>query len=222
MKDTYNVVVYEDDLKYRQSLTGVISGFPNLLLVGAFGDCLEILNHVNLLKPDILMIDIEMPYMNGIDGMTLIKSKYPHIKIIILTHFDDDEKIFNAVVRGGADGYLLKNSIHDSIYNNILNVIEGGSVMSPYIAKRVLNFFYEPKSFLDRLSKKKSNSYKLTKSEQKVLEVLSQGYSYKMIASEMNLSVNTVKNHLKKIYLKLQVNSAPEAVSIAIRESLVN
>jgi DNA-binding NarL/FixJ family response regulator len=215
-----NILLYEDDDRFRDSLSQFVAASAGLNLVGAFADCRNVAQHVEILRPDVVLTDLEMPNVDGLTGMSIIKSQFPEVKVLIITHLDDDDKIFNAMLEGGADGYLLKISTPERIRESIQEVMEGGAAMSPYIAKRALQLAKEqspsPLPWARRPAK-----IAFTDTEQRVLEWLTQGHSYKMIAAELDISINTVKSHLKRIYEKMQVHSAPEAVSKAIREKWV-
>jgi DNA-binding NarL/FixJ family response regulator len=215
MKMPYKILVYEDDAAYRDSLCSVIRSLHEFELKASFASCDNVLDHVQVMHPQLILMDIELAGMSGIAGMSKVKQKYDDIKIVILTHFDDDEKIFNAIVQGKADGYLLKNTATSQIESLLSDVMQGGSVMSPYIARRVLELFRTPDLRIDITSTIPNDS--LTLAESKVLNSLIEGNSYKMISAKLNISINTVKNHLKSIYTKLQVHSATEAVSLALK-----
>ncbi len=211
-----SILIYEDDDRFRDGLSQFVAASAGLNLVGAFPDCRDVARHVEILRPDLVLTDLEMPYVDGLTGMGIIKSRFPEVKVLIITHFDDDDKIFTAMIEGGADGYLLKISTPERIFESIQEVMEGGAVMSPYIAKRALQLARE-----QRPSSSRGPKIAFTNTEQHVLDWLSKGHSYKMIGAELDISINTVKSHLKRIYEKMQVHSAPEAVSKAIREKWV-
>ncbi len=218
------VVIYEDDPNFRNSLSQFIAASAGLQLVGAFGDCRSTAEHVRILQPDLALMDLDMPHVGGLEGMVAAKGADAALRVLILTHHDDDEKIFDAIVCGGADGYLLKNATPDKIREAISDVMAGGSAMSPFIAKRALELMRpQVKSpFLSFFKKERhAPADPLTEAERRALSWLAKGHSYKMVASELNISINTVKNHLKKVYQKMQVHSAPEAVAKAIREQMV-
>ncbi|MBL7796051.1 MAG: response regulator [Saprospiraceae bacterium] len=210
-----SILIYDDDNNYRDSLSRYVAATDGLNLVGAFSDCRNVAQHVEILKPDLVLMDIDMPYVNGLEGTTIVKSKFPEVKVVILTVFDDDEKIFRAMSIG-PDGYLLKmNTSLEKLTGSIHEVMAGGANMSPYIARRMIDFFKSSPPTAGA-------EVDLSDKEIEVLRWLSKGYSYKMVASEIGISINTVKFHLKKIYKKLQVQSAPEAVAKAILERFVS
>jgi DNA-binding NarL/FixJ family response regulator len=217
-----SILIYEDNDNFRDGLSQFVAATPGLDLVGAFADCRDVAEHVRLLRPDLVLTDIEMPHVDGISGMNIVKSQYPEVKVLILTHFDDDEKIFRAMIEGGADGYLIKDASPEKIREAIQDVMTNGAPMSPYIAKRALQLAKEMSSSASFFPWQKTAPDPLfTETEHKVLGWLSKGHSKKMIAAELDISINTVKTHLKRVYEKMQVRSAPEAVAKAIRERWV-
>ncbi len=166
---------------------------------------------------DIILMDIEMPVLNGIEATEIIKQKYPHIKIIMLTVFDNDENIFNAI-KAGADGYLLKEVNAKDLYEGIKSTLNGGAAMNPSIALKTLKLLREP---LDIENEYEKNDIKLTEREVEVLEQLSKGLSYNAIADNLILSVGTVRKHIENIYKKLQVHNKLEAVQKAKKNKLI-
>ena len=165
---------------------------------------------------DVLLMDIEMPVMNGIEATLAVKQKYPQIKIIMLTVFDNDENIFNAI-KSGADGYLLKDVNPHALFNGIVETLNGGAAMNPSIALKTLKLLRNPVSFED-MAKDEIN---LSSREIDVLEQLAQGLSYTVIAENLFLSPSTVRKHIENIYSKLQVHSKLEAVQKAKRNNLI-
>lgn len=166
---------------------------------------------------DVLLMDIEMPIMNGIEATLSVKKKYPQIKIIMLTVFDNDENIFNAI-KAGADGYLLKDVNPHTLFNGIVETMNGGAAMNPSIALKTLKLLRNPVDF-DEPSQK--GKIELTSREIDVLEQLAQGLSYTIIAENLFLSPSTVRKHIENIYSKLQVHSKLEAVQKAKRNNLI-
>lgn len=165
---------------------------------------------------DVLLMDIEMPVMNGIEATLLVKQKYPHIKIIMLTVFDNDENIFNAI-KAGADGYLLKDVNPHTLFNGIVETLNGGAAMNPSIAMKTLKLLRNPVDF----NFDNPVDFNLTAREIDVLEQLAQGLSYTVIAQNMFLSPSTIRKHIENIYSKLQVHSKLEAVQKAQRNNLI-
>ncbi len=166
---------------------------------------------------DLILMDIEMPVLNGIETTEIVKQKYPHIKIIMLTVFDNDENIFNSI-KAGADGYLLKDINAKDLHNGILETLNGGAAMNPSIALKTLKLLRNP---IDIENIKDQEDIKLTKRETEVLEQLSKGLSYNLIADNLILSVGTVRKHIENIYKKLQVHNKLEAVQKAKRNNLI-
>ena len=166
---------------------------------------------------DIILMDIEMPVMNGIEATYKIKQKYPHIKIIMLTVFDNDENIFNAI-KAGADGYLLKEVNAGDLNTGIIDTLNGGAAMHPSIALKTLKLLRNPQSFE---AIENQEDIKLTKREVDVLEQLSKGLSYGAIADNLILSTGTIRKHIENIYRKLQVHNKLEAVEKARRNNLI-
>lgn len=166
---------------------------------------------------DLVLMDIEMPILNGIETTQIVKQKYPHIKIIMLTIFDNDENIFNAI-KAGADGYLLKEVNAKDLYNGILETLNGGAAMNPSIALKTLKLLRNP---IDFTGKEDTEDIKLTERESNVLEHLSKGLSYNAIAENLILSTGTIRKHIENIYKKLQVHNKLEAVEKAKRNNLI-
>jgi len=183
-------------------------------VLGMFPNCAEVSQQMDELNPDVVLMDIQMPDVDGIQGVKIIGKLHPHIKVIMQTVFEDDEKIFEAL-RYGASGYILKKTEPQRIIEAIKEVINGGSPMTPSIATRVLGYF---RNHNDTIS---NEMYGLSEREKDILLRLVEGNSYKMIAEQISLSYHTVNSHIKKIYRKLHVNSLGEAVSKAIHKKIV-
>ena len=166
---------------------------------------------------DLILMDIEMPVLNGIETTQIVKQKYPHIKIIMLTVFDNDENIFNAI-KAGADGYLLKEINPELLHNGILETINGGAAMNPSIALKTLKLLRNPSS-IENI--KEQEDLKLTQREVDVLEQLSKGLSYNLIAENLIISTGTVRKHIERLYRKLQVHNKLEAVEKAKRNNII-
>jgi len=207
------VVVFDDSEERLVSLTALFSINDQIDCVGTFSDCT---NFESKLKnnPDVILMDIRMPTMDGITATTKIKQLYPGIKVIMQTVFDDDEKIFLSL-KAGAEGYILKSTTGEKIIQCIEDVFNGGAVMTPSIALRVAKFFKSVETSKTQLSQE------LTAREKEVLVLLTEGLSYKMVASRLEITYNTVNAHIKKIYEKLSVNSLGEAISMAIKNRIV-
>jgi len=166
---------------------------------------------------DLILMDIEMPVLNGIESTQIIKQKYPHIKIVMLTAFDNDEHIFNAI-QAGADGYLLKETNPQELYKGILETLNGGAAMNPSIALKTLKLLRNPSHIQNQ---KDQEEISLSKREVEVLENLSKGHSYTVIAEYLLLSPSTVRKHIENIYKKLQVHSKIEAVQKAKNHNII-
>ncbi|MGB4654408.1 MAG: response regulator [Bacteroidales bacterium] len=213
MKLEIKVAIYEDNDALRESLSFLIKGSGLLRFVGAYPDCRNILENCEKEMPDVILMDIDMPYISGIDATRLVKDKYPDIDVMMLTVIEDRDKIFDAL-RAGATGYLLKKASAIQIIESVTELANGGSPMSSEIARKVLQFFTSPNNKIE-------NSYTLSTRELDVLERLVAGDSYKMIADHCCISIGTVSGHINNIYRKLAVNSKSEAVVKAIKERLV-
>lgn len=166
---------------------------------------------------DLILMDIEMPVLNGIETTQIVKQKYPQIKIVMLTAFDNDEHIFNAI-KAGADGYLLKETNPDDLYKGIQETLNGGAAMNPSIALKTLKLLRNP---IDIQNPRDQEEISLSKREVEVLEQLSKGLSYTAIANNLYLSPSTVRKHIENIYKKLQVHSKMEAVQKAKNHNII-
>lgn len=180
-------------------------------LSGAYENPIDVKAHLQRFIPDLLIMDIDMPGMNGIQAVKEVRSVNKDIPILMLTVFDDNRHVFDAIC-AGASGYLLKKHISTRLFSAIEEVLEGGSPMSPSVARMVLASMQQ---------RPHENPYQLTAREKEVLGSLSKGNSYKLIASEVQISIDTVRSHIRKIYEKLQVHSQTEAVSKALKEKLI-
>lgn len=206
------VLLYEDNIDLRKSLSVLINFSEGFELLGAFENCEHILTHIEQLNPDIVLMDIDMPKVNGIEGLKRVRSISQTLPVLMLTVFEDDEHILTAISEG-ATGYLLKQHITTRLIYSIKEAMEGGAPMSPIVAKLVLQHISNKKG--------KHQDYQLTQREKQVLQLLTYGNSYKMVAAEMEISISTVSTHIKSIYEKLGVHSQAEAVSKTLREKIV-
>lgn len=209
------LLIFEDRQNLRDSLKLLVETEERIKLLAMYPNCRQADKHVMTHKPDVVLMDIDMPEVNGIEGVKMIKAVSPDTQIIMLTVFDDDEKIFESI-KAGADGYLLKKSIAVELISAIYNASAGGSSISPGVATKVLN------AFRQKSNQQKRETFSLSKREQEVLELLTKGYSYKKIAADLFVSIDTIGSHIKNIYTKLQVNSAPEAVAKALKYKIVD
>jgi DNA-binding NarL/FixJ family response regulator len=209
-----NVTIFEDNDSLREGLFQLVNGSAGFKCVGAYPDCDQLLRRIENHLPDVVLMDIEMPGMNGIEAVKILKEKFPTLKILMQTIFEEDNKIFDSIC-AGASGYILKNTAPARILESIKEIYEGGSPMTPSIANKVL-LMVQSKS-----PSPESKSFRLTEREKEVLTCLVKGMSYKLIADACFISVDTVRGHIKNIYEKLQVHSKSEAVVKAIRGKIV-
>ncbi len=205
-------ILYEDNENLRNSLSSLFHWQNEIELVAAMPDATSVMVDIQECKPDVVLMDIDMPVMNGIEALKKIRKQYNDLPVIMLTVFEDNENIFNAIC-AGASGYLLKKNF-DQIIPSIKDVLNGGAPMTGMIAKKVLALF--PRA--PHTTNNKNDL--LSEREQELLQLLIKGYSYKMIADELNIALETVRSHIKKIYRKLQVNSATEAVYKATQNKI--
>jgi len=208
-----HVLIYEDNDELREVLVQLVNESLDLSCCGAFADTRDLENQLTSSKPDAVIMDIDLPFRNGIETTRLLKSIRPELPVLILTVFEDDSKIFNAIC-AGAGGYLLKNSMPERILDAIIELCKGGAPMSPMVARKVLETFKIAPPISDK-------AYDLSVRELEILQLLTQGLSYKSIASKCFISIDTVKFHAKNIYEKLQVHSKSEAVVVALKNKLV-
>ncbi len=208
------IVVFDDNSKRRESLEMLIDLTDGMSCAGSFPDCINVLDNIDATRPDLVLMDIDMPNVNGIEGVKIIRKKYASLKILMQTVFEDDEKLF-ACIRAGADGYILKKAQPQELLNAIEDALQGGAPMTPSIARQVLRFVGSTES------RKQAEDFNLTARETEILSLLVQGLSYKMIAGRCFISLPTVNSHIQNIYEKLQVHSVVEAVTKAIGNKIV-
>ncbi|HEX7844269.1 MAG TPA: response regulator transcription factor [Chitinophagaceae bacterium] len=204
------VVIFEDNLLLRESLVQLINSSPGLTCAGSFEDCENIILHIKKTMPHVVLMDIQMPGRSGVEGVQLIHEAFPDIKIIMQTVVEDEGKIF-ASICNGASGYLLKNTAPARLLQAIAEVNEGGAPMTASIAQKVLE------KFRKQSPASTGELGQLSDREKQILECLVEGMSYKMIAAECQISIDTVRYHIRNIYDKLHVNSKSEAVIKAMR-----
>ncbi len=208
------VTIFEDNKHLRESLYYLISGTEGFCCADAFADCNDLIYQLKKSMPDVVLMDIEMPGMNGIEAVKIIKKQFPAIQILMQTVFHDDNNIFNAVC-AGASGYILKTTSPEGYMEAIRDVFNGGSPMTGSVARRVLDLFQQ------NVTPRGNTDYQLTPKEKEILQQLIKGKSYKMIADAVGSSYETVRTHMKNIYAKLHVNSNTEAVLKALQEKIV-
>jgi DNA-binding NarL/FixJ family response regulator len=208
------VGLIEDRREIRAGLTALIGGTDGFVCADAFASMEEALPALEASAPDVLLVDIGLPGMSGIEGLRVLRQRHPGLPLLMLTVYDDDERIFDALC-AGASGYLLKKTPPARLLESLREAAAGGAPMSPEVARRVITLFREfrPPSQAD---------YDLTPHEQRVLGMLVEGHNYKTAAAELGVSVNTVSFHVRHVYEKLQVHSRSEAVAKALRERLVH
>lgn len=209
---TTSVLFFEDNNLLRDSLCSMFSINSQYIVAGAFGHVLNIVDHMKKLKPDIVLMDIDMPGMNGIEAVRKIRQAGYTTPILMLTVFDDNRHVFDAIC-AGASGYLLKKHLPTKLFIAMEELQSGGAPMSPSIASMVIQSMYKKPNL--------PNPYKLTPRETDILTSLSKGNSYKLVATELAISIDTVRTHIKSVYEKLQVHSQAEAVAKAIHEKLI-
>ncbi len=195
------IFIYDDSQDRRDSLRALLQLNEEFVCVGEAPNCKNVSQEMQDTLPDVVLMDINMPEVNGLEGLRLIKTQFPKIKVLMQTAFDDSDKVFTSI-KNGASGYILKSDRPLQILQAIMEVYEGGAMMNPGIAQKVLDYF-KPKPLKSPLSSK----------ELEVLEMLSEGLSYKMIADRLGVSYNTVNTHTKRIYEKLHISSLGEAIS---------
>jgi DNA-binding NarL/FixJ family response regulator len=211
---TIQVTIFDDNKSRRELLQLLLDSTQGFACSGAFEDCRNVITNIEANMPNVVLMDIDMPYVNGIEGLTQIKARFPEVKIMMQTIFEDDEKIFSAI-SAGANGYILKKTPPAKLLEFIQEIMEGGAPMTPIIAKKVLELFH------NQNRKTKVNNFNLSTRELEILQFLVKGYSYKMIANECYISYSTVNTHVTNIYEKLQVESVGGAVYKAMKEGLV-
>jgi DNA-binding NarL/FixJ family response regulator len=207
------VAIIEDRREIREGLTMMINFTEGFKCIGSYRSMEEALARIPHQLPDLVLSDIGLPGMDGIEGIRILKDEFPQLTILMLTVYDDNERIFDALC-AGACGYLLKKTPPAKLIESLNEALAGGAPMSPEIARKVITLFREvrPPERVD---------YDLTPHETRLLKLLVEGHSYKTAASELNVSVNTVSFHLKSIYEKLQVHSKSEAVAKALQNRLI-
>lgn len=213
MTAAVRVVIIEDLHDVRESLATLVGGTPGFAVAASYRTMEDALQGIVGARPTVILTDIGLPGMDGIEGTRRLHIVLPDVPILALTVYDDDEKVFNAIC-AGASGYLLKNTPPARLMESLAEVAQGGAPMSPEIARRVIRLFRE-------FRPPPAASYHLTPQETAILKLLVEGHHYKTAANELGISTNTVSFHLKHVYEKLQVHSKTEAVAKALRERLI-
>jgi DNA-binding NarL/FixJ family response regulator len=211
-----SVVVVEDNGELRAGLSLLIQGTPGYTCIGSFASCEQLQGELGSLKtrpPKVVLMDIGLPGMSGIEGVRLIKDHLPGVDVLMLTAFEDDKKIYDSICAGAA-GYLLKKTPPVKILEAISEISEGGAAMTSSIARKVLSAFQTDRGLT-------SSDYQLSDREREVLSGLVKGLSYKMIADHCSISIDTVRSHIRHIYEKLHVNSKAQAITLAMKHRLI-
>lgn len=209
-----NVAVFEDNKKLRDSLEQLINSSEGMICTGAFADACRLDQKMQLARPDVVMMDINMPGISGIEAVTIIKERYSEVRILMQTVFDDNDKIFAAIC-AGASGYVLKKTTPKKLVEAILETYSGGAPMTSSVAVKVLQMFRS------QAKVEKTEFIDLSEREKEILGLLVKGNSYKAIAATCFISIDTVSTHVRHIYEKLHVHSKSEAVAKAIFQKLI-
>lgn len=208
MSTRKRVLIVEDDQEIRNSFTTIVNSSQSFQVINAYGSCEDAIKHIGADKPDYVLMDIELPGMNGIKGTKIIKDKHPHIEIVMVTVYEDSDLVFEAL-KAGASGYITKSANYQELLAALDEISRGGAPMSSKIARLVIdNFHINPNS-------------PLTKRETEILQLISEGKTYTQISEELFISKETSKTHIKNIYAKLQVNCKSEALAKAAMEKLI-
>jgi DNA-binding NarL/FixJ family response regulator len=207
------VSIIEDRREIREALTMLINGTDGFRCVGSYRSMEEALDRINGAIPDVVLSDIGLPGMNGIEGIRILKERYPNLTVLMLSVYEDDERIFDALC-AGACGYLLKRTSPARLIECLKEAVQGGAPMSPEVARRVVSLFRE-------IRPPERADYQLTPHEMRLLKLLVQGHNYKTAAAELGVSFHTIHFHMRNVYDKLQVHSKSEAVSKALRDRII-
>ena|SRR5215218_5823427 len=210
-----HITIFEDNKDLREGLQQILNASPGFSCAGAYANCNNMLKRLHENEPDVVLMDIQMPGMSGIEAAALIRQEFPLLPVLMQTVFEDESKVFAAIC-AGANGYILKSTPPVKLLEAIKEVAEGGAPMTPSIAVKVL------KMFKDQNPKASTGSnFDLSSRENEILALLVDGLSYKLIADKLFITYETVHSHVKNIYQKLHVNSVNEAISKALRNKLV-
>ena len=207
------VAIVEDQREFRECLAILIDGTEGYRCTGSFRSMEEALDKIGASLPDVVLVDIGLPGMSGVEGIRILKERYPGLLLVMNTVYEDDERIFDALC-AGACGYLLKKTPPARLLESLREAVAGGAPMSPSVARRVIALFQDIRP-PDRAD------YHLTPHEVRILRLLVEGHNYKTAAAELRVTTNTISFHLQRIYEKLQVHSKSEAVAKALRNRLV-
>jgi DNA-binding NarL/FixJ family response regulator len=213
LTETIRVAIIEDRREIRDGLAMIINGTPGFRCSGSYRSMEEALVEIGRDLPHVVLNDIGLPGMSGIEGIRVLKERWPNLLVLMLTVYDDDDRIFEALC-AGASGYLLKKTPPARLLDSLREAVAGGAPMSPEVARRVISLFRE-------FRPPDSAQYELTPHEIRLLRLFVEGHNYKTAAAELGVTVNTISFHLRSIYEKLQVHSKSEAVAKALRSRLV-
>jgi DNA-binding NarL/FixJ family response regulator len=211
------ITIFDDNKNIRESIGMLLSTESSFEVVGSFSHVLDCIEDIASSRPDVVLMDIEMPGMTGIEAVKMIRKEFPQVQILMQTVFEDDDRVFDSIC-SGASGYILKNFLNTKLIDAIKELQYGGSPMSPSIARKVFNKMQQIPQFV---RPEEAPQYDLTPREKEVLACIVDGLAYKMIADKLTISYETVRSHVKKIYEKLHVASLTEAVSKAMRERII-
>lgn len=211
------VIIFEDNKLVRDALEAILNGTPGYNCCGAYADAQMLSSRIKSTNPDVILMDIELPGLSGIEATKIIAREFPEVKVLIQTVFNDNEKIFQAL-SAGASGYVLKNDPPAKQIDAVHEVFNGGAPMSPSIAKKVLQFFSHKNVILVM---PESNDHHLSDREKEILVLMIEGDNYRTIAEKAFISYETVRTHVKKIYKKLHVASRSEAIMKAYQQGII-
>ena len=206
-----SIIIFEDNDQLRESLVTLLNNSEGYQVTGDHRNVMDAANIIRRYRPDVVIMDIDLPEKSGIEGVRMIKEAKPETFVIMYTMFEDDEKLFNSLC-AGANGYILKKTSPYKLFEAINEVMEGGAPMSPTIAKRVLQSFQ---------NKSAVQQYHLSPRESEILHLLIKGYSIKTIAAELKIAFDTTRAHLRNIYQKLHVNCGKEAIAKVLSEKII-
>jgi DNA-binding NarL/FixJ family response regulator len=208
------ITLFDDNATRRDGVKLLLDNSPGFMSAGIFEDCSHLIENILQSEPHVVLMDIDMPGINGIEAVKIIKQEFPDMPVMMQTVFDHDEKIFQSIL-AGATGYMLKKTSPAKLLEAIKEIYEGGAPMTPEIAIKVLQFFREKKTH------KLQMENLLTDKEREIISSLVDGLSYKMIADKYAISYHTVNFHVRNIYKKMHVHNVSEAVAKAIKEKIV-
>jgi DNA-binding NarL/FixJ family response regulator len=211
------IAIFDDNKDIRESIEMLLAMENDFTLVGSFAHVLDCVQEVRQCRPDIVLMDIEMPEMTGIEAVRLLKKEFPELPILMQTVFEDDDRVFDSIC-AGASGYILKNQMDTKLVPAIRELQEGGSPMSPSIARKILTTMQQVPQQVQPVQ---APDYQLSKREKEVLACVVNGLSYKMVADQLCISHETVRSHIKRIYSKLHVATITEMVGKAMKERIV-